>query len=55
MQKKSKKVVIFRKDLLPLSETFILDQFLSYKPGNLVGPVIGFAMGSTFPEFPPSL
>jgi glycosyltransferase involved in cell wall biosynthesis len=26
-----KKVVIFRKDLLPLSETFILDQFLSYK------------------------
>jgi glycosyltransferase involved in cell wall biosynthesis len=31
MQKQPKKVVIFRKDLLPLSETFILDQFLSYK------------------------
>jgi glycosyltransferase involved in cell wall biosynthesis len=31
MQKRQKKVVIFRKDLLPLSETFILDQFLSYK------------------------
>jgi len=31
MQKRSKKVVIFRKDLLPLSETFILDQFLSYQ------------------------
>jgi glycosyltransferase involved in cell wall biosynthesis len=31
MQKQPKKVVIFRKDLLPLSETFILDQFLSYQ------------------------
>src|ERR1700675_2804460 len=30
-QRKNKNsVVIFRKDLLPLSETFILDQFLSY-------------------------
>jgi glycosyltransferase involved in cell wall biosynthesis len=31
MQSGAKKVVLFRKDLLPLSETFILDQFLSYK------------------------
>lgn len=30
MQKQPKKVIIFRKDLLPLSETFILDQFMSY-------------------------
>lgn len=27
----SKKVIIFRKDLLPISETFILDQFQSYQ------------------------
>jgi glycosyltransferase involved in cell wall biosynthesis len=30
-QKQSRNVLVFRKELLPLSETFILDQFSSYK------------------------